>query len=142
MLVSFHGYLRTPLFQTPVCYKYISQRNSLSSSDHTMTTTTNVLAGCILLCLSTLFLSTRGPKLRLPPGPTGLPLIGNLLQLSPTSWKDVFPQWARTYGRKRFDSCFITTSPYHHHRTTHLLHRWSNKSSRLEYAQGRSRLTG
>ncbi|KAF7791365.1 hypothetical protein EIP86_002379 [Pleurotus ostreatoroseus] len=54
--------------------------------------------------VSALLLATYGiifnrkSSLRLPPGPPGVPLLGNLLQLSPKRPHPQLLKWARTYG--------------------------------------------
>lgn len=51
-----------------------------------------------LFSLLSFFLSKKVPKgLRTVPGPRGLPLVGNVLQMTPQPQRQ-FQQWAREYG--------------------------------------------
>ena len=60
---------------------------------------TIVLPFLVLLAIS--FISTRRkpPKgLRLVPGPKGLPILGNTLEVPPSRPEKKFLEWAREYG--------------------------------------------
>ncbi|KAJ7476784.1 cytochrome P450 [Mycena latifolia] len=54
----------------------------------------NLVATLSLVCLA---LYRRGPSSPRPPGPPGLPLVGNLLQLTDDSW-NLFTKWKAAYG--------------------------------------------
>ncbi|EJU02639.1 cytochrome P450 [Dacryopinax primogenitus] len=53
--------------------------------------------GAGLLCLVFLY-ALRGPKGKLPPGPPGLPIVGNLLEIPTKQMFLKFDEWAKKYG--------------------------------------------
>ena len=53
-----------------------------------------ILLDLIVLC-ATLYLAT--PHRRLPPGPRGYPIIGNILDLRSAQWLK-FAEWRKKYG--------------------------------------------
>lgn len=60
------------------------------------------LATIALYLLKRLLAATHKSRLQLPPGPKGLPLVGNVADM-PTQqeWK-TFSRWGRTYGKHTF----------------------------------------
>ena len=64
-------------------------------------------------------LSGRGrgqnKKKRFPPGPAGVPVLGNYFQLSTGRWNDKFTKWTRVYGTPLLPSSSIVHSIIPHH---------------------------
>ena len=64
----------------------------------------NFQAHSVALCVSIALISVyairtvkNNAKGKLPPGPKGIPFLGNLFQLSKTPWKE-FEVWKDQYG--------------------------------------------
>ncbi|CDQ61740.1 unnamed protein product [Oncorhynchus mykiss] len=57
-----------------------------------------VMLGGLVLVLLCLFMLRRKRHVRLPPGPRGLPLIGNLLQMDKHAPYKSFVKWSGVYG--------------------------------------------
>ena len=52
----------------------------------------------VLIGLVTFYYFLRRPRYKLPPGPRGLPLIGNLHQIDHLRPQDTINQWTKEYG--------------------------------------------
>ncbi|KAI0724640.1 hypothetical protein C8Q72DRAFT_857352 [Fomitopsis betulina] len=65
-------------------------------------TSPSTVTGCILLLSCLIFaiiVDSERRRKGLPPGPRGLPFIGNILQLSSTDQHKQFAQWGAQYGQ-------------------------------------------
>lgn len=58
-------------------------------------------AGCLLVYAVYQLLKNRNR--RLPPGPTGYPLIGNLLDLPAEREWETYTEWSKRYGMCRVE---------------------------------------
>ena len=56
------------------------------------------LASVIIGCAALVRLGRRRSRSRLPPGPKGYPILGNLLELPPTHVWEKCTDWGRQYG--------------------------------------------
>ncbi|ESK87137.1 cytochrome p450 [Moniliophthora roreri MCA 2997] len=66
-----------------------------------MAVTITASLGCALLSLSAwiIYLNSKSPRnLRLPPGPKGLPLVGNIFQIDPNQLWNALVKWEKEYG--------------------------------------------
>ena len=61
----------------------------------------DIILGVIMICTA---LYLRSPYRKLPPGPRGYPIIGNLLDLQSGQWLK-FAKWPKKYGQ------FVPLSP-------------------------------
>lgn len=58
-----------------------------------------VLAGIVIVLAFWLIKRTNQPQNPLPPGPKGLPLIGNVHQMPKGQEWLTYREWSKTYGR-------------------------------------------
>lgn len=64
----------------------------------------------VLLAIS-VWLRHRHARTAYPPGPSGLPIIGNVHQLPLISQELKFLEWSRIYGRFLVVSCLLVLIP-------------------------------
>ena len=57
------------------------------------------LATAAIVCVAITRLARRIARLPLPPGPRGLPVIGNLLDVPPTNAWKAFSTWSEKWGQ-------------------------------------------
>ena len=69
-------------------------------------TTSSILAACAVAlgCVTLTYISRRylqntGPGLPLPPGPPGLPWVGNVIGIDTKAPWLTYREWAKTYGK-------------------------------------------
>ena len=60
------------------------------------------LASVIIGCVALARLGRRRSRSRLPPGPKGYPIVGNLFDLPPTHVWEKFGEWGKQYGGLSF----------------------------------------
>lgn len=58
-----------------------------------------ILGGCLASAVLCLFIrAKRRPPVPYPPGPKGVPLVGNVFDMPSTYLWRTFAEWGRTYG--------------------------------------------
>jgi hypothetical protein len=72
-------------------------------------TPTDAIVGIFAMFLAIVlrqYMKPRRQALPFPPGPTGLPVIGNLLDMDPeVPPQHLYAKWAREYGMSHVSSC-------------------------------------
>ena len=82
-----------------------------SASMNTLTIACTVSLGCItLIYIGRRYLGGTRPILPLPPGPPGLPWVGNVIGIDTKAPWLTYREWAKTYGK----SLYAETTPSTH----------------------------
>jgi hypothetical protein len=59
----------------------------------------DVIAFGLLACIVRAYIASRTPR-RYPPGPRGLPLLGNLFDIPQSSPWETYTRWGKQYGKR------------------------------------------
>ena len=83
-----------------------------------------IVVFCILLCA---FISRINPSKRLPPGPTKLPIIGNLLNIPKNYAWEVYASWSKKYGSYFIElhllcASYLSHTYFNYHVDSDILH--------------------
>lgn len=86
------------------------------------------------LCYTQLLVSEPRSNLPYPPGPKGIPILGNALQLPPLKIWATFAEWAKVYGMStNLLPRAILNNVVHLFRRYHGHHSIGNENDRSEY---------
>lgn len=84
------------------------------SVPHLTPTSTSVLAAIVAVAVLYALTGKRRSKAKLPPGPPGLPVVGNILDIPKSRPWVKFAEWTDKYGELRvssFESCIAKANP-------------------------------
>ena len=101
--ISLPASLRT--FSFSELFLYVKENRTLSLG---------IFLGCVVLYATRY---TTSPYRKLPPGPRGYPIIGNVLELRSQQWLK-FTEWRKQYGWCCLDCRYLSLMAYLHHQVT------------------------
>jgi hypothetical protein len=76
---------------------------------HNLTLVSSVVVGLVIVLAVRYF---QSPWRKLPPGPKGLPFLGNVLQMRSKQWLN-FMKWKQEFGQRSFDPLVIVADDSH-----------------------------
>jgi hypothetical protein len=76
---------------------------------HNLTLVSSVVAGLVIVLTVRYF---QSPWRKLPPGPKGLPFLGNVLQMRSKQWLN-FMKWKQEFGQRSFGLLVIVADDSH-----------------------------